>query len=61
MPLNNQEAKKIWNKMGAWWDEATTDGDLFHRALIYPGLDKLLSFAPNDRLLDLACGNGACQ
>ena len=45
--------------LASWWDEKQGDeGDLWHRALITPPLFQLLGSVADQRVLDLACGNG---
>ena len=48
-----------WERLAAWWDDKPGDtGDLWHRALIDPTLLRVLGRVADQRVLDLACGNG---
>jgi ubiquinone/menaquinone biosynthesis C-methylase UbiE len=48
-----------WRDMAAFYDEKQGDGgDLWHRALIDPGLLGVLGPVGGQEVLDLACGNG---
>ena len=48
-----------WEALAAWYDARQGDtGDLWHRALIDPGLLAVLGPVRGLELLDLACGNG---
>lgn len=50
----------IWDQKAEFWDELHGDeGNRFHRFLVSPGVEKLLMLQPNERVLDVACGNGA--
>jgi len=53
------QSQKIWNKMASWWDDRVKDGDLFHKTFIYPAVLKLSDVSKSDKILDIACGNGA--
>lgn len=48
-----------WSQIAEWYDRKLGDGgDLWHRALIDPGLLSMVGDVKGLRLLDLACGNG---
>ena len=52
--------RDIWNTNAAFWDERSGDDGLtMQRALIAPITERLLALKPNERVLDVACGNGA--
>lgn len=55
----NEECKQIWNELGTWWDESVEDGDPFHKAFIYPSVEKFLELQGGETILDAGCGNGA--
>jgi len=55
----NEEARRIWEQIGPWWDPSVRDGDEFHRAFIFPTLEPWLALAGGERVLDAGCGNGA--
>lgn len=49
-----------WPEMAQWFDELQGDGgDLWHRALIFPGILKLIGDANGLDILDVGCGNGS--
>jgi len=53
------ETQAIWDQNAAWWDDIVgSEGNLFHRALVGPAAERLLSLQPGERVLDIACGNG---
>ena len=54
----NEEVKQVWNEIAEWWDEATGEGNDFHKLLIEPVTDRLLDLKPGEKVLDIACGNG---
>ncbi|MEW5719889.1 MAG: class I SAM-dependent methyltransferase [Chloroflexota bacterium] len=52
--------RAIWNENAAFWDErGGDDGLIMQRALIAPITERLLDLKPDERVLDVACGNGA--
>jgi ubiquinone/menaquinone biosynthesis C-methylase UbiE len=52
-------AGEDWERLAAWYDEKQGDeGDLWHRALIDPTLLRVVGDVAEQRVLDLACGNG---
>jgi 2-polyprenyl-3-methyl-5-hydroxy-6-metoxy-1,4-benzoquinol methylase len=53
------ECKHIWEELGLWWDSSVEDGDAFHRAFVFPCIDKLLEAQGHEKILDAGCGNGA--
>lgn len=54
-----RQASGIWNRNAAFWDDFFGEGNNFHRYLISPAVEKLLALQPGERVLDVACGNGA--
>ena len=54
----NTQAKWAWEANAAFWDEQMGEGNDFFNILLWPAVEKLLSPAPGERLLDIACGNG---
>jgi 2-polyprenyl-3-methyl-5-hydroxy-6-metoxy-1,4-benzoquinol methylase len=55
----NREAREIWNQKAAFWDGQYGDeGNRFHRLLVAPAVERLLEVRPDERVLDIACGNG---
>jgi SAM-dependent methyltransferase len=60
--MNNllRESNEIWERNAAFWDERSGDaGLLMQRTLIAPVTERLLALKPGERVLDIACGNGA--
>lgn len=57
--LSSTESRVIWNELARWWDDNVRDGDLFHRTFIYPTILKFSEINNGDKVLDIACGNGA--
>lgn len=55
----NKECHQIWEELGPWWDASVDDGDYFHRAFIFPTIEKLLELQGGEIVLDAGCGNGA--
>jgi len=53
------ETRELWDRKAAFWDERFGEGNEFHRLLIEPATLRLLDIQPNERVLDIACGNGA--
>ncbi len=54
-----EEAQKRWNQNAAFWDDRMGEqSNDFHNLLVRPAMERLLSVTPDDRILDIACGNG---
>jgi SAM-dependent methyltransferase len=52
----NQEARADWERLAAWWDaQVGEDANLAVR----PAVRRLLDLRSNERVLEIACGNGA--
>lgn len=55
----NEEAHTAWNQNAAWWDETIgPEGNVSHRLLAAPAVERLLQLQPGARILDCACGSG---
>ena len=54
----NREATRIWDANADFWNARMGEGNDFHKKLIEPSQLRLLSVAPGERVLDVACGNG---
>ncbi|MEP7200715.1 MAG: class I SAM-dependent methyltransferase [Chloroflexota bacterium] len=52
-------SRDIWNINAATWDAYMGEGGSFQRVLIGPVTERLLNLQPDERVLDIACGNGA--
>jgi 2-polyprenyl-3-methyl-5-hydroxy-6-metoxy-1,4-benzoquinol methylase len=56
----NEETRDIWNQNAAFWDQRAGDSGLpMQRTIIDPVTERLLDLQPGERVLDIACGNGA--
>ncbi len=53
-----RETQALWNAKAEHWDARMGDGNAFQRVLIGPACERLLAIQPEERVLDLACGNG---
>lgn len=53
-----RESGEIWDRKAEFWDENMGEGNLFHRHLVAPAVERLLSPRPDESILDVACGNG---
>lgn len=55
----NDEGRDLWNQKAQFWDELHGDeGNMFHRVLISPAVERLLALQTGERVLDIGCGNG---
>lgn len=52
------ETQRLWDEKAAFWDEQMGEGNAFQRLLIAPSAERLLQVQPDQRILDVACGNG---
>jgi 2-polyprenyl-3-methyl-5-hydroxy-6-metoxy-1,4-benzoquinol methylase len=56
----HRESNEIWEQNATFWDErGGNDGLIMQRTLIAPVTERLLDLKPDERVLDIACGNGA--
>ena len=54
----NDEVRRIWDINAEWWDDHLGDGNAYQCELIEPATLRLLDPAPDQTILDLACGAG---
>jgi len=53
------DSKGRWEKNAEFWDDYMgDDSNSFHREIVGPDTEKLLSIEKYDLVLDIACGNG---
>lgn len=58
-PTLNEEGRSLWDQKAAFWDALHGDqGNLFHRRMVGPAVERLLALQPGERVLDIACGSG---
>jgi len=57
-PVPVAETRAIWDAKADYWDEQMGEGNLFHRELIGPAVERLLAIQPGELVLDVASGNG---
>lgn len=51
--------EKGWDPVAGWYDDLIANrGSDHHERTILPGVERLLDLEPNDRFLDIACGQG---
>ncbi|WP_298819521.1 class I SAM-dependent methyltransferase [uncultured Chloroflexus sp.] len=55
----SREAQALWEQNAAFWDDYMGEGGSFQRELIGPLTERLLDLRAGERVLDIACGNGA--
>ncbi|MBN1399589.1 MAG: class I SAM-dependent methyltransferase [Anaerolineae bacterium] len=55
----HEETRRIWDANARFWDGRYGEGNDFQRLLIGPATERLLQLQPGERVLDVACGNGA--
>lgn len=58
-PGLRQRVREIWDANATFWDQRYGEGNDFQRLLIAPATERLLALRPGERVLEIACGNGA--
>lgn len=53
-----RETGDIWDRKAEFWDEKMGEGNVFHRHLVAPAVERLLSPRANESILEVGCGNG---
>src|SRR6266699_7174161 len=49
-----------WGRVAQWYDDLVgEEGSEFQREVIFPGVLRMLALRPGEKVLDLACGQGA--
>lgn len=54
-----EETRAIWDGNAAWWADSIGEGNSFQLEIVNPPTERLLALRPGERVLDVACGNGA--
>jgi 2-polyprenyl-3-methyl-5-hydroxy-6-metoxy-1,4-benzoquinol methylase len=55
----NDEGRDVWNQKAEFWDNLHGDaGNIFHRQLVSPAVERLLALKAGERVLDIGCGSG---
>lgn len=54
----NNEARAMWNRNAAFWDERMGEGNQSQRLVTGPASERLLDLKPGEYVLEIACGNG---
>lgn len=54
----NTQARNAWNRNAEFWNERMGEGNDFFNILLWPAVERLLAPRPDERILDIACGNG---
>ncbi len=52
------ESRAIWDANAEAWDQRIGSGGGWQSILVFPAIEQLLQIQPNERVLDIACGNG---
>lgn len=53
-----RETGEIWDRKAEFWDEKMGEGNVFHRHLVAPAVERLLSPRVGELILEVGCGNG---
>jgi len=54
----NEDVRAAWDAIAAYWDQEMEAGNTMQRPLIQPAVERLLALRPDERVLEIACGNG---
>lgn len=55
----NDEGRELWNQKAEFWDNLHgEEGNIFHRQLVSPAVERLLELGAGERVLDIGCGGG---
>jgi len=55
----NEDVREGWDALASYWDERMVAGETWQRAYVAPAVEGILVPVEGDRILELACGNGA--
>jgi 2-polyprenyl-3-methyl-5-hydroxy-6-metoxy-1,4-benzoquinol methylase len=53
------DVRASWEENARWWSDYFGEGNDFHLKLVAPPVEELLAIRPGERVVDIACGNGA--
>src|SRR6266550_8868185 len=57
---NRKSVPTDWGRVAEWYDDLVgEEGSEFQREVIFPGVLRMLALKPAEKVLDLACGQGA--
>ncbi|HEV8292759.1 MAG TPA: hypothetical protein VGP94_12585, partial [Tepidisphaeraceae bacterium] len=57
---NRKSPPTDWGRVAEWYDDLVgEEGSEFQREVIFPGVLRMLALRPVEKVLDLACGQGA--
>jgi 2-polyprenyl-3-methyl-5-hydroxy-6-metoxy-1,4-benzoquinol methylase len=54
----NSESRDIWDTNAELWDSRIENPNSWQSTLIAPMVERMLNIQPDERVLDIACGNG---
>lgn len=57
-PESNLQVRAAWDTNAAFWDERMGEGNAFQLHLVAPSVLTLLELKQDERVLEIACGNG---
>ena len=58
-PEHTADTDQGWDHVAGWYDELVERRSDHHERVITPGVARLLALEPGERMLDVACGQGA--
>jgi ubiquinone/menaquinone biosynthesis C-methylase UbiE len=59
MSKEKSERRAEWSQVAGWYDQLVGDsGSEYHQRVVLPGVLRLLSLQVNQRVIDIACGQG---
>src|SRR5215207_5264091 len=54
------DVRAVWTENAGFWDDYMgEEGNDFHRQIVIPSVERLLSLQSGWRVLEIACGNGS--
>lgn len=56
--VSNAEAREVWDRKAAFWDDYMQEGNRHSKELIWPAQERLLGLRRGESVLEVACGNG---